>query len=207
LFLPPLQSFVKSELDINHILEDAVFLKYTATVEKIFKNDLKSPSNELVKYFMQCADIKCGSRITTQTIAKFRPSTATALRKATGAILQNETAESSASVTAIDETDKCNEIYSIIKFMLKHNQLTYKYAGIHNSVHHAYIDYKGRTICRLRVSDIKMSRFNCDVYSISDKPLYVKLIFIYDYSDFQKCYDILKNSIAYIDKQETAVCV
>lgn len=75
-FLPSLEQFCKEGLDIAGILSEAVYLKYFSVVEKTFRNDLESPSDELVKYFLTRPEINSGKRITAHMINKYREVTA-----------------------------------------------------------------------------------------------------------------------------------
>ena len=93
-FLPSLEQFCKDGLDIASILSEAVYLKYFSVVEKTFRNDLESPSDELVKYFLTRPEINSGKRITAHTINKYRDVTADALRKLMGVtISSNDTVQ------------------------------------------------------------------------------------------------------------------
>ncbi len=84
LYLSSLEQFQKSVFNIKEILSKAVFLKYVKVVEQTLKQDLISPSDELVKYFLMRPEIRNGNRITTQLIDKHRSATAEAMRKVMG---------------------------------------------------------------------------------------------------------------------------
>ncbi len=88
-FLPSLEQFCKDGLDIANILSEAVYLKYFSVVEKTFRSDLESPSDELVKYFLTRPEINSGKRITAHTINKYRDVTADALRKLMGVTISS----------------------------------------------------------------------------------------------------------------------
>ncbi len=87
LFLSSLEQFHKNNFNIKEILSKAIFLKYAKVVEQTIKQDLISPSDEIVKYFLSRPEIKTGNRITTQIIEKHRAATAEAMRKVLGATI------------------------------------------------------------------------------------------------------------------------
>ncbi len=90
LFLSSLEQFHKNKFNIKEILSKAVFLKYVKVVEQTLKQDLVSPSDELVKYFLSRPEIKTGGRITTQIIEKHRAATAEAMQKVMGITISKE---------------------------------------------------------------------------------------------------------------------
>ena len=90
LYFPSLEKFCKENLNIKNIISKAAFLKYEKVVEKTVMQDLISPSDELVKYFLSRPEIKTGNRITAQMIEKHRESTLKALRKVTGVVINAE---------------------------------------------------------------------------------------------------------------------
>lgn len=94
LYLPSLEQFHKSVFNIKDILSKAVFLKYIKVVEQTLRQDLISPSDELVKYFLSRPEIKTGNRITTQMIDKHRQATADTMRKVMGAVISAQPNES-----------------------------------------------------------------------------------------------------------------
>lgn len=84
LFLSSLEQFHKDSFNLKQILSKAVFLKYIKVVEQTLKQDLISPSDEIVKYFLSRPEIKTSGRITTQIIEKHRAATAETMRKVMG---------------------------------------------------------------------------------------------------------------------------
>lgn len=84
IFLSSLEQFHRSKFNIKEILSKAVFLKYVKVVEQTIKQDLISPSDELVKYFLMRPEIRTGNRITAQIIEKHRAATAETMRKVFG---------------------------------------------------------------------------------------------------------------------------
>lgn len=121
-FIQSLKQFCKDGLDIPSILSEAVYLKYFSVVEKTFREDLESPSDELVKYFLSRPEINSGKRITAHTINKYRSVTAGALRKVMGVTISNpksEPNESSAPESTQINTkipEICNPAAEIIKY-------------------------------------------------------------------------------------------
>lgn len=132
-FIQSLKQFCKDGLDIPSILSEAVYLKYFSVVEKTFRQDLESPSDELVKYFLTRPEINSGKRITTHTINKYRPVTAEALRKVMGVTITNSKEEPSGS-SSLEATqinteipEICNPAAEIIKASGK--TFTYENSG------------------------------------------------------------------------------
>lgn len=132
-FIQSLKQFCKDGLDIPSILSEAVYLKYFSVVEKTFRHDLESPSDELVKYFLSRPEINSGKRITAHTINKYRSVTAEALRKVMGVTIsnsKNEPSESSAPESTQTNTEIpeiCNPAAEIIKSSGK--TFTYENSG------------------------------------------------------------------------------
>lgn len=132
-FIQSLKQFCKDGLDIPSILSEAVYLKYFSVVEKTFRQDLESPSDELVKYFLTRPEINSGKRITTHTINKYRPVTAEALRKVMGVTISSPKEEpnvsSSPEATQINTEipEICNPAAEIIKSYGK--TFTYENSG------------------------------------------------------------------------------
>lgn len=75
------QQFQKETFDVKNVISKAVFQKYEKVVEKTILEDLESPSDTLVKYFLSRPEIVTGSRITSHMIGKYREVTKTALQK------------------------------------------------------------------------------------------------------------------------------
>ncbi len=75
------QQFQKETFDVKNVISKAVFQKYAKVVEKTIREDLESPSDALVKYFLSRPEIVTGSRITSHMIDKYREVTKAALLK------------------------------------------------------------------------------------------------------------------------------
>ncbi len=103
LFLPSLEQFCKANFNIKEILSKAVFLKYVKVVEQTLKQDLISPSDELVKYFLSRPEIKTGNRITTQIIEKHRAATAEAMRKVFGISISTSSERAAVKLETLGE--------------------------------------------------------------------------------------------------------
>lgn len=89
IYVPSVRQFCKGKFDIKHVISKAVYQKYAKVVEKTLKQDLISPSDELVKYFLSRPEIKSGNRITAQMIEKYREITQEAMQKVMGITIQN----------------------------------------------------------------------------------------------------------------------
>ena len=63
-YLAALQMFTSEKFNAKDILSKAVYMKYSALVERIFRKDLENPSDELVKYFLMRPEIKTGAAAT-----------------------------------------------------------------------------------------------------------------------------------------------
>lgn len=90
IYMSAVKQFSKEKLDVKNILSKAVFQKYEKVVIKTLKQDLLSPSDEIVKYFLSRPEIKTGNRITSQMIEKHREITQKAMQKVFGAVIKDE---------------------------------------------------------------------------------------------------------------------
>lgn len=145
-FIQSLKQFCKDGLDIPSILSEAVYLKYFSVVEKTFRQDLESPSDELVKYFLTRPEINSGKRITTHTINKYRPVTAEALRKVMGVTITNSKEEpsGSSSLEATQINTEIPEICNPAAEIIKSSGKTFTYE---NSGRLHYLDCDKFRIC------------------------------------------------------------
>lgn len=84
-----LEQFTKEKFNIKNVISKAVFQKYAKVVEKTLKQDLISPSDEIVKYFLSRPEVKTGNRITSQMIEKYRDITRQSMQKVIGATIEN----------------------------------------------------------------------------------------------------------------------
>ncbi len=96
IYTQAVKQFCKHKFDIKNVISKAVFQKYAKVVEKTLKQDLINPSDEIVKYFLSRPEVKTGTRITAQTIEKYREITQKAMSKVLGVTI-SETVTSKAS--------------------------------------------------------------------------------------------------------------
>lgn len=114
IFVSSLEQFHKNKFNVKQILSKAIFLKYISVVEQTLKQDLISPSDELVKYFLSRPEIKTGGRITTQIIEKHRAATAETMRKVLGITINANEAK---PVNNVPEAPSMGNENSIIDFI------------------------------------------------------------------------------------------
>lgn len=115
-FLTSLEQFHKNNFNLKEILSKAVFLKYIKVVEQTLKQDIISPSDELVKYFLMRPEIRTGNRITAQIIEKHRAATAETMQKVLGITINcNETPVTAEAQSTTRLTEKENGIVDCIK--------------------------------------------------------------------------------------------
>ena len=104
IYMSAVKQFSKEKLNIKDILSKAVFQKYEKVVIKTLKQDLISPSDELVKYFLSRPEIKTGNRITSQMIEKHREVTQKALQRVLGIVIKNEIVTEHTKKSTVTET-------------------------------------------------------------------------------------------------------
>jgi len=97
IYLSAVKQFCKETFDVKNVISRAVYQKYAKVVEKTIKQDLISPSDEIVKYFLLRPEIKTGNRITAQMIEKYRDVTRRAMRKVFGITIEN-----------VEKNEQCN---------------------------------------------------------------------------------------------------
>ncbi len=167
-----LKKFKKSAFNIDEIFNTASQLKYSNEIKNVFAQDLQSPSEQLIKYFM--SSVYSGQR-TQSAIDKFRPivkqslnqfisemmndkiKTALGTEEAKQAAEDDTEQQEQAAAPAQKEANKIVtteeelEAYFVIKNLLKDvvsiNDITYK-----DNERYMAILYKGKTtkwICRL----------------------------------------------------------
>lgn len=170
LYVSSLEKFCKSEFNIKNILSKAVYLKYEKVVQKTMEQDLISPSDELVKYFLMRPEIKSGNRITAQMIDKYRDSTFKALQKIMGVTICNETS-TQRSVDITDQQgnpeqqipDICQKAIDYICELNPNVQCEYE---IKRDIHNVSVISDSKLIGRLRISgsDINKARYDYTKY-------------------------------------------
>lgn len=90
LYISSVCQFCKDSFNIKGILSEAVFQKYSKVVQKTLREDMITPSDEIVKYFLSRPEIKTGNRITSQMIEKHRNITAIAMQEVFGIRTEDE---------------------------------------------------------------------------------------------------------------------
>lgn len=88
IYISSVKQFSKEKFNVKNVISKAVYQKYSKVVQKTLKEDLISPSDELVKYFLSRPEIKTGNRITAQMIDKYREATQKAMQKVFGIVIQ-----------------------------------------------------------------------------------------------------------------------
>lgn len=209
-----LKKFHKSNFDLEEIMSTASELKYSNEIKKKFSNDLASPSEEFVKFFV--SDIYNG-RATQQVIEKFKPIVKKALNqyisetlndKIKNALSSNEdennsnhqdnempVAEPKEKVSKIVTTEEELEAYFIIKNLLKPIVPTSDIT-IKDTESYFNILYKGNTrkwICRLILNNNQKTMMYLDNNKQIQK---ISLTNIYDLENHKSLlYDIVKRFI------------
>lgn len=112
-----LRQFSKEKFDVKNILSKAIFQKYEKVVIMTLQNDLLSPSDEIVKYFLSRPEIKTGNRITAQMIEKHREITQRAMQKVFGAVIKTkeETTSSQNNETVTNKSPRISDSNSLPK--------------------------------------------------------------------------------------------
>ena len=111
IYMSAVKQFCKDTFDIKNVISEAVFQKYSTVVEKTLKQDLISPSDEIVKYFLSNPEVKTGNRITSQMIEKYRESTKKAMLKVFG--IQLQTVPECNTTEVVTEEPKVKSIEAI----------------------------------------------------------------------------------------------
>ena len=88
IYLSAVKQFQKDKFNVKNVISKAVYQKFSKVVQKTLKEDLISPSDEIVKYFLSRPEIKTGNRITAQMIEKYREATQKAMQKVFGVTIQ-----------------------------------------------------------------------------------------------------------------------
>lgn len=187
-YLSSLEQFCKSNLNVKTILSKAIFLKYEKVVEKTMLEDLTSPSDEIVKYFLKRPEVNTGTKITAQMIEKYRESTKKAMSKVFGVTVQIKPEITHQEDTDMNDVPKqieimpsvCEECVKIIKDIS--NKYSTEYS-LHNGTHCIMISSDNKLIGRLRVSNTSNVRYDFTKYSNSGYKLFLmtNLLQIRDY--------------------------
>lgn len=180
-YLSSLEQFCKLNLNVKTILSKAIFLKYEKVVEKTILEDLVSPSDEIVKYFLKRPEVNTGTKITAQMIEKFRESTLNAMRKVLGVtvqskkeIIQQEDPDiKDVPGQIVNVPSVCEECFQIIKDISDKYSTVY---SMHNGAHCIMISADNKLIGRLRVSNtskVRKVRYDFTKYSDSGYKLFL----------------------------------
>lgn len=184
IFIPSLKQFRKSEFNIKDIVSKAVYLKYAKVVEKTLEQDLISPSDELVKYYLSRPEIKTGNRITAQMIEKYREITLMSLRKILGVTIlseeismQNSVQDKPAPVSMEIKTESllpqcCSDIISYMKNNF--SEIDFKYE-LKDKIHILYISTANNLTWRIRLSSIKQNHYDIKNYSSNKMVLFYEV--------------------------------
>ncbi len=108
-YLSALEQFHKEKFSLKSVISKAVYQKYAKVVVKTLRQDLLSPSDEIVKYFLSRPEVKTGNRITTQMIEKYREVTRKAMLKVLGVTIE----EPSTTFEGILETEDTADVSSL----------------------------------------------------------------------------------------------
>jgi len=110
IYISSVKQFSKEKFNVKSVISKAVYQKYSKVVQKTLKEDLISPSDELVKYFLSRPEIKTGNRITAQMIDKYREATQKAMQKVFGIVIQEVEHTESAAPAAVAPPSENNVI-------------------------------------------------------------------------------------------------
>lgn len=196
-YISSLEQFCKSNLNIKTILSKAVFLKYEKVVEKTILEDLISPTDEIVKYFLKRPEVNTGTKITAQMIEKYREPTLNAMRKTLGITIQNTTKSivsekpiSDAVEVSVPNTDVIEDTTVIedsssvqeniptvcqecIKFINEISSNYHTEYSIHNGTHCIMITSNDKLIGRLRISNASNIRYDFTKYNDTGYKLFL----------------------------------
>lgn len=181
LYVSSLEKFCKSEFNIKNILSKAVYLKYEKVVQKTMEQDLISPSDELVKYFLSRPEIKSGNRITAQMIDKYRDSTFKALQKILGVTINcNETSIKDSVNTTDTQNNSEQQIPDMcqkaIDYICEMNPSFHCEYEIKRTIHNVSIISDNKLIGRLRISGPDNNKARYDYTKYADNEYHLSLI-------------------------------
>ena len=84
-----LKQFSKDKFNLKDVISNAVFQKYAKVVEKTLKEDLITPSDGIIRYFLSRPEVRTGGRITSQMVDKYREITQRSMQKVMGTTIEN----------------------------------------------------------------------------------------------------------------------
>jgi len=165
-----LKKFQKCNFDVQEIVDTASELKYSQEIKRIFSEDLKNPSEEIIRYYL--GQVYSGMK-TQNVIERFRPIIKKALNQYVTelmnekikTVLENNDSDSTPPVTpdaVIEETaskvittPEELEAYFIIKNQLR-ELVPMEDIGYKDTASYIAINYKNNTrkrICRLIIGE------------------------------------------------------
>lgn len=167
MYISSLEKFQKECFNIKDITESAVYLKYAKVVEKTFLEDLKSPSDELVKYFLSRPEIKSSSKITQKMIDKHRDITKETLQRLMGAIIQTTTTTSIVTEqTTVIPLNPFEEKYPTLVDILKSfwNDINIDFSEKNGTLCLMVYNKDGLKLSRVRAYQRENNRFDVALY-------------------------------------------
>lgn len=167
LYIHSLENLVKENFNIKTITENAIYLKYAKVVEKTFSEDLKSPSDELVKYFLSRPEIKSTSKITQKMIDKHRDITKETLQRLMGAIIQITTTTSVVTEqTTVIPLNPFEEKYPVLFNILKDNlgNINIEFSEKNNAFVFMIFNQNNLKLARIRVYERESNKFDVALY-------------------------------------------
>lgn len=167
LYIHSLENLVKENFNIKTITENAIYLKYAKVVEKTFSEDLKSPSDELVKYFLSRPEIKSTSKITQKMIDKHRDITKETLQRLMGAIIQTTTTTSVVTEqTTVIPLNPFEEKYPVLFNILKDNlgNINIEFSEKNNAFVFMIFNQNNLKLARIRVYERESNKFDVALY-------------------------------------------
>lgn len=170
LYIHSLEKLTKENFNIKTITQNAIYLKYAKVVEKTFLEDLQSPSDELVKYFLSRPDIKPNGKITQKMIDNHRNVTKETLQRLMGAVIQTTTMTATSVVTqqtTLIPLNKFEENYPLIVNTLKNNfgaDINVDYSEKNNVLCLLIYNNSGLKLSRVRAYQRETNKFDIAMY-------------------------------------------
>lgn len=186
LYIHSLEKLQKDCFNIKNITESAIYLKYAKIVEKTFLEDLKSPSDELVKYFLSRPEIKPTSKITQKMIDKHRDITKETLQRLMGAIIQTTTTTSIVTEqTTVIPLNPFEEKYPILFNVLKENlgNINVEFSEKNNASVFMIFNQNNLKLARIRAYERETNKFDVALYRVDGTTL--KMLFFNQQEDLE----------------------
>lgn len=167
IYISSLEKLQKDCFNIKEITESAIYLKYAKVVEKTFSEDLKSPSDELVKYFLSRPEIKPNGKITQKMIDKHRDITKETLQRLMGAIIHTTTTTSVVTEqTTIIPLNPFEEKYPLVVDILKSfwNDVNIEFSEKNGTLCLMVFNKDGLKLSRVRAYQRETNPFDVALY-------------------------------------------